>query len=485
MKYETIIGLEVHVELKTESKLCCGCSTKFPAEPNTLTCPVCLGLPGALPVLNKKAIDLGITAGLALNCEISRESKFDRKQYFYPDLPKGYQITQFYAPICRTGWLEMEFPTGRRRIGITRIHLEEEAGRSYHSGTGIIDSDYSLLDYNRSSIPLIEIVTAPDLRSPREAKEFMEELKIILEYTGVSDCKMEEGSLRCDANISVRRQGDRELGKRAEVKNMNSFRAVEAALEYEAKRQIELLEQNTPLESEETRAWDEGNRETVFMRFKEKAYEYRYFPDPDLLPVIINDDWIKGIRNKLPELPNSKRERYIQEFRLPKDDAALISSSKPMAEFFEAVLKDYSGEPKNVSNWIIGDLVRLINQEKIEFHQIKLKPEALGQMLKILDQGVISSKIAKTVFEEMFYTGNKPEIIIKEQGLEQISDVQLIQEIVVKVMADHPQSIQDYLSGKKKAKSFLVGQVMKETKGKANPGIVNVLLEKELEKIKE
>ncbi len=482
MKYETIIGLEVHVELKTESKLCCGCSTKFPAEPNTLTCPVCLGLPGALPVLNKKAIDLSIKTGLALNCGIARKCQFDRKQYFYPDLPKGYQITQFYTPICRKGWLEIDFTTGRRRIGITRIHLEEEAGRSYHSGAGIIGSDYSLLDYNRSSIPLIEIVTEPELCSPREAKEFMEELKTILEYIEVSDCKMEEGSLRCDANVSVRRQGEHKLGKRAEVKNMNSFRAVEAALEYEAKRQIKLLEQKNPLEREESRTWDEERRETVFMRFKEKAEEYRYFPDPDLLPVIINDDWIEGIRQKLPELPNSKRERYVREFRLPKEDATLISSSKPMAEFFEAVVKKYGGEPKNVSNWVIGDLTRLMNQEKVEFHEIKLYPDTLAQMLKLLDQGVISSKIAKAVFEEMFYTGAKPEVIIEEKGLKQISNAKLIKKVVNKVMINNPQSVQDYLSGKKKALSFLVGQVMKETKGKANPGMVNDLLQKELAK---
>ncbi len=480
MAYEIVIGLEVHVELKTESKLCCGCSTKFNAEVNTLVCPVCLGLPGALPVLNKKAVELSIITGLALNCEIAEHCQFDRKQYFYPDLPKGYQLTQFYHPIGREGWLEVNLAGKNRKIGIPRIHLEEEAGRSYHAGKGIIDAEYSLLDYNRSSIPLLEIVTAPELHSPQEAKKFMECLKTTLEYIDVSDCKMAEGSLRCDANISVRHRGDLQLGKRVEIKNMNSFRALEAALEDEAKRQVSLLQQGTPLQREESRAWVEEKGRTLFMRFKEEPHEYRYFPDPDLLPIEIADHWIQDLRSQLPELPQIKRQRYLREYELPAYDGELLSSSKQMADFFELAVQAYDGEPKKVSNWILGELARLINLEKIEFGQVKVTPGALAQLLTLLDQKVINGKIAKMVFEEMFYTGKKPEAIVAEKDLEQVSDPKVIKEIVARTIAAHPLPVRDYLRGKKKALGFLVGQVMAETKGKANPEMVRDLLDEEL-----
>lgn len=482
MDYEIVIGLEVHAELKTESKVFCGCSTKFGAEPNTQVCQVCLGLPGVLPVLNKKAVDYTIATGLALNCRIARFSKFDRKQYFYPDLPKAYQISQYDLPLCAEGWLEITTPEGAKKIGITRIHLEEEAGRSYHSGSGIVGSEYSLMDYNRCGIPLIEIVSEPDLRSPEEAKTYLEKLKTILQYIGVSDCKMEEGSLRCDANISVRPRGRKEFGKRAELKNMNSFRAVQAALEYEAHRQIALLEAGNPLTQEESRAWDEAKGITVFMRQKEKAHEYRYFPEPDLMPVVIDDEWIERLRAGLPELPDVKRERYIAELGIPEYDADLISGSKPVAEFFEAAVAVYGGEAKTVSNWVMGELARLLNLEKMEIEEVRFGPEDLAAILRLVDKGVISTKIAKAVFEEMFYSGKKPEQIIEEKGLVQISDTGAIQAAVLKAVEENPQSVADYLGGKEKALGFLVGQVMKETKGRANPGLVNQLLREEMER---
>ncbi len=482
--YEIVIGLEVHAELKTDSKLFCACASEFGAEPNSRVCPVCLGLPGALPVLNEKALDYTIVAGLALNCDIAGFSKFDRKQYFYPDLPKAYQISQYALPFCRNGWLEITAANGvtggNKRVRIIRVHLEEEAGKTVYSGTGIRDSDYSMVDYNRCGIPLIEIVSAPDLRSPQDAKTYLEKLKVLLQYTRISDCKMEEGSLRCDANISLRPRGEKEYGVLTEIKNMNSFRAVEAALEYEAERQAKLLDDDVKL-SRETRAWDEREGITVLMRSKEEAGDYRYFPDPDLPPVIIKAGRVERLRRTLPEFPDSRKKRYVNQWGLPEHDAALLSSSRSLAEFFETAVSLY-GEAKMVSNWVMGELLRLVNQERIEMDQLKFTPESLVKMLKMIDAGEISSKIAKTVLEMMFSTGEDPAVIVAEQGLAQLSDAGELETIVVVTLEGNPQSVADYLRGKEQTLGFLVGQIMKATQGKANPGMVNQLLKLELEK---
>lgn len=481
--YEIVIGLEVHAELKTDSKVFCGCTTKFGGDPNSHVCPVCLALPGALPVLNELALDYAIIAGMALNCEIAEYSKFDRKQYFYPDSPKAYQISQYDLPFCKNGWVDImddNNPGQIKKAGIIRVHLEEEAGKTVHSGTGILDSDYAMQDYNRCGIPLIEIVGAPDLRSPKEAKEYLEKLKMILAYTRVSDCKMEEGSLRCDANISLRPKGQQEFGVLAEIKNMNSFKSVQAALEYEAERQAQLLDNGEKM-VKQTRTWDENKGITVFMRSKEEANDYRYFPDPDLLPVKVAPERVERLRKTLPEMPDSRSQRYINEWGLPEYDAGLISSSRGMAEFFESTVKIH-GEAKAVSNWVMGELSRLLNQEHIEINELKIQPAQLAQMLKLIDAGTISGKIAKTVFEEMFSTGKDPETIVKEQGLVQISDTSELVTLAQQVLAANPKSVADYLAGKEQAVGFLVGQMMKETKGRANPGMVNQLLREELEK---
>jgi aspartyl-tRNA(Asn)/glutamyl-tRNA(Gln) amidotransferase subunit B len=484
--YEIVIGLEVHSELKTNSKIFCSCATEFGGEPNSHVCPVCLGLPGALPVLNEQAMDYAIVAGLALNCTIAGYSKFDRKQYFYPDLSKDYQISQFDLPFCKDGWIEIAVdgqPGVTKKAGIIRVHLEEEAGKTVHSGTGILDSDYAMQDYNRCGIPLIEIVGAPDLRSPQEAKDYLEKLKILLQYTGVSDCKMEEGSLRCDANISLRRKGQKEFGVLAEIKNMNSFRSVQAALEYEAERQAKLLDAGEKM-VKQTRAWDENKGVTSFMRSKEDSSDYRYFPDPDLLPVRVDQERIKRLRQTLPELPDTRQKRYIEQWGLPEYDAGLISGVREMADYFETTVAQYS-EAKIVSNWVMGELSRLMNQERVEFAALKIHPAQLAKLLKMIDSNTISGKIAKTVFEEMFFSGKDPETVVKEKGLVQISDAGELETMAKKVIAANPQSITDYLAGKDKALGFLVGQMMKETKGRANPGMVNELLKNELEKLRQ
>lgn len=484
--YEIVIGLEVHAELKTDSKLFCSCTTQFGGAPNSHVCPVCLGLPGALPVLNEQALDYTIVAGLALNCQIAAVSKFDRKQYFYPDLPKAYQVSQYDLPFCSQGWLEIPASDGSnalKRAGIIRVHLEEEAGKTVHSGTGILDSDYAMQDYNRSGIPLIEIVGAPDLRSPEEARNYLEKLKSILQYTGVSDCKMEEGSLRCDANISLRPKGQTEFGVLAEIKNMNSFKAVQAALEYEAERQAELLDSGQKM-VKQTRTWDENKGITVFMRSKEEASDYRYFPDPDLVPIRVDPERIARLRQTLPEMPDSRRLRYQREWNLSDYDAAFLSASRGMAEFFEQTVADYDGDVKVVANWVMGEFSRLLNQEHLEIFQVKVVPRQLAALLKLLDAGTISGKIAKTVFETMFMTGQDPTEIVKEQGLIQISDSGELEAIAKKVIVANPKSVSDYLKGKEQAIGFLVGQMMKETKGRANPGLVNQLLKAELEKMR-
>ena len=479
--YEIVIGLEVHVELKTDSKLFCPCPTNFGAEPNSQVCPVCLGLPGALPVLNEKALDYIIIAGLVLNCEIAEFGKFDRKQYFYPDLPKAYQISQYDQPFCKNGSVEILTEDGnRKRIGIIRVHLEEEAGKTVHSGSGILDSDYSLEDYNRSGIPLIEIVSAPDIRSPKEARIYLEKLKTLLEYTQISDCKMEEGSLRCDANISLRLVEGNEDGVLSEIKNLNSFRAVQAALEYEAERQAKLLDSGEKM-AKQTRTWDENKGVTVFMRSKETAGDYRYFPDPDLAPVIIERTRVEKLRQVLPELPDSRQKRYTELWGLPECDAGLISSSRPLAEFFETTVGLY-GKAKTVSNWILTELLRLIREEGAGLAELKLTPEQLVKMLKMIDAGTINGKIGKTVLERMFNTGKEPEDIVAEGGLIQITDYDQLKTIISEVLEANAKSVSDFLEGKERAFRFLIGQVMKETKGKANPEIVNELLEQELEK---
>jgi len=475
--YETVIGLEVHVELKTNTKIFCNCSTEFGADPNHHVCPVCLGLPGVLPVLNKKVVEFGILAGLALNCEIAEFSKFDRKNYFYPDLPKAYQISQYDLPLAQNGYLEIDTREGSKRIGITRIHMEEDAGKLVHQGS-ISTSPYSLVDYNRTGVPLIEIVSEPDMNSPEEARAYLEKLKAIIQYTGVSDCKMQEGSLRCDANISIRPAGTKEFGTKTEIKNLNSFKALQRALTYEVERQIEVLEEGGQI-VQETRTWDEDKGITLSLRSKEEAHDYRYFPEPDLVPVVISREWVDSIKKRLPEMPGEKRKRYVEEYGLPAYDAQVITTSKEMADFFEECVAGYP-DAKTVSNWMMGDLSRLLNANNMDITQCRIKPSQLVEMLKLLDEGTISGKIAKTVFEEMFETGKDPGAIVEEKGLVQISDEAAIQGIIDEVIADNPKSVQDYKAGKKKAMGFLVGQVMKATKGKANPQVVNKILQEKL-----
>lgn len=480
MEYEVVIGLEVHTELKTKSKIFCGCTTQFGGDPNTHVCPVCTGLPGVLPVLNKRVVEFAIRAGLATNCEIAEFSKFDRKNYYYPDLPKNFQTSQYDLPICNNGFLEINISGEKKHIGITRIHMEEDAGKLIHSGETISSSDSSLVDYNRTGVPLLEIVSEPDLRSPEEARAYMEQLKAILEYIDVSDCKMQEGSLRCDANISLRPIGSKEFGTRTETKNLNSFRALQRALEYEIDRQKAVLEEGGKI-VQETRTWDDSKGITLSLRSKEEAHDYRYFPEPDLVPLVIDGTWVEEIKASLPELPQAKKTRIMERFDLPEYDASIITGSKALAEYFDAVINDYNN-PKVVANWLMGEFLRLVNVNDIEIDEVKITPVNFAHLLKLIDNGTISGKIAKTVFEEMFETGKAPDIIVKEKGLVQISDEGAITDIIIKIIEANPQSVEDYKNGKEKAVGFLVGQVMKETKGKANPGLVNKLLVDQLNK---
>ncbi|MGG4554670.1 Asp-tRNA(Asn)/Glu-tRNA(Gln) amidotransferase subunit GatB [Paenibacillus humicus] len=469
-KYETVIGLEVHVELHTKSKIFCGCSTEFGAPPNSHTCPVCLGHPGVLPVLNRQAVDYAMKAAMALNCEISDVSKFDRKNYFYPDSPKAYQISQYDQPIGENGYIDIEVDGKTKRIGITRLHLEEDAGKLTH-----IDGGYaSLVDFNRVGTPLVEIVSEPDISSPEEAKAYLEKLRAIMQYCDVSDVKMEEGSMRCDANISLRPVGQKELGTRAELKNMNSFRGVQRGLEYEQYRQAEILDEGGEV-VQETRRWDETQGKTFSMRGKEEAHDYRYFPDPDLVTLYIDQAWKDRIRASIPELPDARKARYTEQFGLPSYDAEVITSSKALADLFESSL-EFTKDAKSVSNWIMGDLLGYLNTNGQELSDVKLTGQGLGEMIGLIEKGTISSKIAKTVFKEMLQSGKLPQQIVEEQGLVQISDEGAILAIVNEVIADNPASVEDYKAGKEKAIGFLVGQVMKRSKGKANPGLVNKLL---------
>lgn len=481
MKYEAVIGLEVHTELQTKTKIFCSCRTSFGADPNTNVCPVCLGLPGVLPILNKKVLEYAVRAGLALNCEISRFSKFDRKNYYYPDLPKNFQTSQFDLPICEHGYLDVEVEGEKRRIRITRAHMEEDAGKLVHHGTSITDSDYSLVDYNRTGTPLLEIVSEPDMRSAKEAVAYMEKMRAILQYVGISDCRMEEGSLRCDANVSVRPVGQKELGTKTEIKNINSFKGVERAIEYEAMRQAELLEDGGKV-VQETRTWDEKEGVTKSMRTKEEANDYRYFPEPDLVPFTVSDEYIENIRKSLPELPDARKERYMKEFGLSSEDAVFMTNDKATADYFEAAV-GAGADPKACVNWLMGEFASQLSTDGIEIAKAPVSAENLAALLKLISKGTISGKIAKKVFATMWKEGGNPEEIVKAQGLVQISDTAELSKLVDEVVGKNPKAVEDFKAGKKKAVGALVGQIMKATKGKANPRVINELLNKKLQSL--
>ncbi|MBN2653875.1 MAG: Asp-tRNA(Asn)/Glu-tRNA(Gln) amidotransferase subunit GatB [Nitrospirae bacterium] len=473
-KYEAVIGLEVHAQMLTESKIFCGCSTTFGSEPNTQTCPVCEGLPGVLPVLNKKAVEFSIKTGLAMNCRISRQSRFARKNYFYPDLPKAYQISQYELPICEGGHIDITVNGEHRTIGITRIHMEEDAGKSIHES----GSNYSLVDLNRTGTPLMEIVSEPDLRSPEEASAYMKKMRTILRYLGVCDGNMEQGSLRCDANVSVRPVGAKEFGTRTELKNINSFKFVEKAIEYEIKRQIKVIEDGGKI-IQETRLWDSTAGVTNSMRSKEEAHDYRYFPDPDLVPIEVSLEWIDEIKSGLPELPDKKINRFMNEYSLPEQDAEMLASESALSDWFENVVQA-GGSPKAAANWIMGDMTKLLNEDGTAIEDCRLKPSMLADMLRLIDKGTISGKIAKTVFEEMYKTGKDAEAIVKEKGLVQISDSSAIEQAVADAINGNPAEVERLKAGEEKLLGFLVGQIMKSTKGKANPGMVNEILKQKL-----
>ena len=476
MQFESVIGLEIHIQLATESKIFCGCSTEFGKPPNTNTCPVCLGLPGALPVLNRQVPELAAKLGLALNCEIRPDSQFARKNYFYPDLPKAYQISQFDRPICENGWLNIQTESrGKSRIGITRIHMEEDAGKLVHEDAGT----ESMVDLNRAGVPLLEIVSEPDIRSAEEAKAYMEKIHAIVTTTGVSDGDMEKGHLRCDANVSLRPEGQKEFGTRTETKNLNSFRFVQHAIDYEIERQREeLLDGETIVQ--ETRLWDTDRKVTFSMRSKEEADEYRYFPDPDLPLVRLSTELIETLRKKLPELPDAKMQRFMEEYGLNDYDAGVLTASQELSEYFEKVLVD-GAAPKIACNWITGDLTRVMNESGKTLSEINLSPENLANLTILIDQGEISSKIAKTVFAEMLDSGKTPNTIIEEKGLKQITDEKELGRIVEELLASNPQQVKQYREGKTKVIGFFVGQMMKQTQGKGDPAAINRLLKEKLD----
>lgn len=476
-QYETVIGLEVHVELATKTKIFCGCSTSFGAPPNTHTCPVCLGQPGVLPVLNREAVNYAIKAAMALNCQVATKSKFDRKNYFYPDSPKAYQISQFDQPIGEHGWIEIEVEGETKRIGITRVHLEEDAGKLNH----IEDGDYSLVDFNRVGVPLIEIVSEPDLRTPQEAKAYLEKIKSIIQYTGVSDVKMEEGSLRCDANISLRPVGQSQFGTKTELKNLNSFRNVERALIYEQERQADVLDDGEKV-TQQTLRWLTEQNKTKIMRSKEEAHDYRYFPDPDLVGLHIDEAWKEEIRASLPELPDSRKRRYIREHGLSDYDASILTTIKAISDFFDQTVAQ-GASAKAAANWITTDFLGYLNSESLELPDSNLTPNLLVNMLQLIEEGTISSKLAKKVFKEILETGKEPKQIVEEKGWIQISDEGQLRQEVIKVLKGNPQSITDLANGKDRALGFLVGQVMKATRGKANPQLVNQLIREEIARL--
>ena len=474
--YEVIIGLEVHSELSTKTKIFCSCPTGFGAEPNTHICPICTAMPGTLPVLNEKVVEYAVKAGLATNCEISRKSKNDRKNYFYPDLPKSYQISQYDKPLCEHGYVNIDVDGKEKKIGITRIHIEEDAGKLNHDDL----QGGALVDLNRAGVPLIEIVSEPDMRSSREAEEYLKKIKSILEYIEVSDCKMEEGSLRADVNVSVRKKGDTKFGTRTETKNMNSFRSIVREIEYEIDRQIDILENGGTVE-QETLRWDDVSGKTFPMRNKENSEDYRYFPEPDLAQINLSEEYIENIKNNLPELPESRKRRYLEEYKLSEKDAGIITSSRYLSDLFEDTIK-VCNNPKAVNNWIISDISRILNEDEMDAKDIPFTAEELGKLIILIDKGTISSSIGKKVLEELFENPKDPEEIIKEKGWIQISDEGAIKEIVSKILEANPQSIADYKAGKDRALGFLVGQAMKETKGKANPKMLNQMFLEELKK---
>jgi aspartyl-tRNA(Asn)/glutamyl-tRNA(Gln) amidotransferase subunit B len=470
MIYEAIIGLEVHAQLLTETKIFCSCSTEFGAPANTHTCPVCLGMPGVLPVLNRKVVDYTMRMALATNCAIARQSRFARKNYFYPDLPKGYQISQYELPIAEHGHILIEVNGQTKRIGITRIHMEEDAGKLIHDPHRPV----SKVDFNRTGVPLIEIVSEPDIRTPEEAGAYLRQLRAILRYLEICDGNMEEGSFRCDANVSVRPVGAESLGTRTELKNMNSFKHVENALAYEIYRQEGVIEDGGDV-VQETRLWDPDKGVSVSMRGKEEAHDYRYFPDPDLLPLVIDEQWIDEIRSTLPELPDDKKARFIQTYGIPPYDAQVLTASRQLADYFEACVKDFP-EPKTVSNWVMGSILATLKAENKTIEESPVSPERLAKLLRLMESGVISGKIAKTVFEEMVSSGKPPEMIVEEKGLVQVTDTEAIAEVVKQVLADNAKEVAAYRAGKTKLLGFFMGQVMKATHGKANPKIVNEIL---------
>ena len=470
-EYETVIGLEVHVELATKTKIFCGCSTAFGGAPNTHTCPVCTGMPGSLPVLNKQVLEYAIAVGLATNCEITRYGKFDRKNYFYPDNPQNYQISQLYLPICRNGGVEIETEAGgKKTVGIHEIHMEEDAGKLIHDEW----EDCSLVDYNRSGVPLIEIVSEPDMRSAEEVIAYLEKLRLIIQYLGASDCKLQEGSMRADVNLSVREVGAKEFGTRTEMKNLNSFKAIARAIEGEKERQIDLIEEGKSV-VQETRRWDDTKGESYAMRSKEDAQDYRYFPDPDLVPIVVSDEMLDEIRAKQPEFRTEKMARYKEEYDIPDYDIDIITGTKHMADIFEATVA-ICNQPKKVSNWLMGETMRLMKEKEMDPEDIRFSPENLAKLIALVDSRAINSSVAKEVFEVMFEEDVDPEKYVEEKGLKTVNDEGALRKTIEDVIANNPQSVEDYHNGKEKAIGFLVGQTMKAMKGKADPGMINQIL---------
>lgn len=474
-QYETVIGLEVHVELATRTKIFCSCSTEFGGAPNTHTCPVCTGMPGSLPVLNRQVVEYALAVGLAANCQINQYCKFDRKNYFYPDNPQNYQISQLYLPICHDGFVEIETAAGKKKIGIHEIHMEEDAGKLIHDEW----EDCSLVDFNRSGVPLIEIVSEPDMRSAEEVMAYLEKLRLIIQYLGASDCKLQEGSMRADVNLSVREAGAAEFGTRTEMKNLNSFKAIARAIEGERKRQIELIEEGRMV-IQETRRWDDNKESSHAMRSKEDAKDYRYFPDPDLTPVVISDEWIEEIRARQPELRTEKMARYQEEFKLSQYDADIITGSKHMADIFEQVTA-ICKKPKEAANWLMVEGMRLLKEHELEPENMTFSPENLAKLIELVDNGTINRTVGKEVFEEIFARNVDPERYVEEKGLKVVSDEGELRRVIEEIVAENPQSVEDYRGGKEKAMGFLVGRAMRAMKGKADPGMVNRILKELLE----
>jgi len=469
MEFEAVIGLEIHVQMDTETKMFCACRVEFGAEPNTNVCPVCLGMPGSLPVINRKAVEFAVRASLALNCRIHRESIFARKNYFYPDLPKGYQISQYEKPLATEGWLDIELPDGsEKRVRIRRLHLEEDAGKNIHEG------NRSYVDLNRAGTPLMEIVTEPDLRSPEEARIFLETLRNVMRYTGVSKADMEKGQLRCDINVSVRPKGSEKLGTRTEIKNVNSFRFVQKALEYEIERQIKVLSEGGEV-VQETRTFDPATGKTYTMRTKEEAEDYRYFPDPDLLPLVLEEEWVEEIRKSMPELPHQRLERFLRDYGIGEGEARILVHNKELGDFFEVAVRA-GGEPKATVNWLLNDLLGLLREKQVTLEESPVSPESLAELVRLLGKGVISSKIGKEVLREMVETGRSASEIVEEKGLKQITDEGVIREVVLKVVGRFPEEVERFRKGEERLMGFFVGQVMKETRGKADPKLVNRIL---------